>query len=77
MSLVSFPKADNAAIPTKVDSVCESDYQLTTWLFALQRLYGMEDIQSSAPYTYEAILLQRFMYQETAHTHDLGLTVRQ
>jgi serine/threonine protein kinase len=39
-SLVSFPRADKPAHPTTVDLVCESDNQLTTWLFGLQSLCG-------------------------------------
>lgn len=77
MSIVSFPRSDRDAPPTTVDLVCESDGQLTAWLFGLQRLCGTPENPASAPYSYEAILRQRFIYKLTARAHDRSLTVRQ
>lgn len=77
MSIVSFPKSHREGTPTTVDLVCESDGQLTSWLFGIQRLCGTSENPASAPYSYEAILRQRFIYKLTANAHDRGLTVRQ
>jgi Protein tyrosine and serine/threonine kinase len=81
-SIVSFPRADKPAHPTTVDLVCESDNQLTSWLFGLQSLCGrntsgaLADVSRSL-YSYEAILMQRLRYKVATRAHDRGLTTRQ
>jgi serine/threonine protein kinase len=61
--------------PTTVDLVCESDAQLTSWLFGLQKLCNSS---SNRPlYSYEALLLQRAKYKIRTRAHDRGLTTRQ
>jgi serine/threonine protein kinase len=61
--------------PTTVDLVCESDAQLTSWLFGLQKLCSSS---SNRPlYSYEALLLQRAKYKIRTRAHDRGLTTRQ
>lgn len=79
-SVVSFPReGKNDGNPTTVDVACETDDQLATWLFGLQRLCGAapEVRGGNDPYSYEAILRQRFMYKLSTRAHDRGLTVRQ
>jgi serine/threonine protein kinase len=68
-------KGLEAPEPTTVDLVCESDAQLTTWLFGLQKLCGAS---TGRPlYSYEAFLLQRAKYKVQTRAHDRGLTTRQ